>query len=99
MGYDGVTHGGILFCLLDDVMANLLFLKDEVCVTAKADVRFREPLGIGESVRLESSLERRRGALAIIRGAVIRDDDDTVVAESIGHFMVKPRYSRRNGRD
>ena len=89
MGYDGVTHGGILFCLLDDVMANLLFLKGEVCVTAKADVRFREPLGIGEAVRLESYLERRRGSLAVIRGTVTRDSDEIVVAESTGHFMVR----------
>ena len=93
MGYDGVTHGGILFCLLDDVMANLLFLKGEVCVTAKADVRFREPLGIGEMVRLESCLERRRGALAVIRGLAIRVSDDAVVAEATGHFMVKQGFS------
>ena len=26
MGYDGVTHGGILFSLLDDVMANFFLL-------------------------------------------------------------------------
>ena len=91
IGYDGVTHGGILFCLLDDVMANLLFLKGEVCVTAKADVRFREPLGIDQAVGLVSWLERRRGALAVIRGQVVRDLDHAVVAESTGHFMVQQR--------
>lgn len=72
-GYDGVTHGGILFCLLDDVMANLLFLKGEVCVTAKADVRFHEPLGIGETVLLTGHLVKRRGKLAIIEGSARRE--------------------------
>ena len=89
VGYDGVTHGGILFSLLDDVMANLLFLKGEVCVTARADVRFRRPLPVGIPVRLEARLSRRRGRLAILDAQVIRRDNDTVVVESTGHFMVE----------
>ncbi|MCY4658096.1 MAG: PaaI family thioesterase [Gammaproteobacteria bacterium] len=89
MGYDGVTHGGILFCLLDDVMANLLFLKGEVCVTARADVRFRNPLGIGEVVDLESRLQTRRGRLAVIEGKIVTRNNPTVIAESTGTFMVQ----------
>ena len=89
IGYDGVTHGGIIFCLLDDVMANLLFLKGEICVTAKADVRFKQPLGVGESIHLEGRLVKRRGKLAIIEAQAIRDPGQEIIAESIGHFIVK----------
>ena len=92
MGYDGVIHGGIQFCLLDDVMANLLYLKGLKCVTAKADVRFRNPLGIGEEVELYSRLVRKRGALAIIEGEIRLTSDDTLVAESTGHFMVTGEF-------
>lgn len=92
MGYEGVTHGGIQFCLLDDVMANLLYLRGFTCVTAKADVRFRNPLGIPEEVELYGRLIRRRGALAIIEGQIIRAADDALIAESTGHFMVKGRF-------
>ena len=92
MGYDGVTHGGIQFCLLDDVMANLLFLEGLICVTAKADVRFREPLGIGEKVQLYGSLKTRRGPLAIIEGRIVREHDNILIAESTGHFMVKGSF-------
>ncbi|MCY3820983.1 MAG: hypothetical protein OXH52_16770 [Gammaproteobacteria bacterium] len=33
-GYEGVTHGGILFSLLDDVMANWVFLRAGGCSKA-----------------------------------------------------------------
>ena len=88
MGYDGVTHGGILFSLLDDVMANLFFLQGEVCVTAKAQVRFRNPLQIGETVFLESKLDTRRGNLAIIEANATRKHDNKLIASSVGHFII-----------
>ena len=92
MGYEGVTHGGIQFCLLDDVMANLLYLRGFTCVTAKADVRYRNPLGIGEKVELFGRLVNRRGPLAIIEGQIRLATDDSLIAESTGHFMVKGRF-------
>ena len=88
VGYDGVTHGGILFCLLDDVMANLLFLKGEVCLTAKADIRYRKSMDIGETVLLESRLKTRKGRLAIIEGKLLSKQDRSVIAEATGTFMV-----------
>ena len=88
VGYDGVTHGGILFSLLDDVMANVVFLQGERCFTAKAEVRYRQQLPVGTAVRLEGWRQRRKGRLAILEGRVIRADDETVVAEAIGNFMI-----------
>ena len=88
VGYDGVTHGGILFSLLDDVMANVVFLQGERCYTAKAEVRYRQPLAVGTPVRLEGWLQRRKGSLAILAGRVIRAEDDAVVAEATGSFMI-----------
>ena len=88
-GYDGVTHGGILFSLLDDVMANIIFLRGERCFTAKAEVRYRRPLPVGTAVRLEGRQQRRKGRLALLEGKVIRTDTEEVVAEASGHFMVE----------
>ena len=89
-GADGVTHGGILYCLLDDVMANLLWLKGEPCVTARCEVRYRDALPIGTPVRLEGALLKRRGRLAEMEAKVIRQDDDAVIAEASARFMVLP---------
>lgn len=93
MGYDGVTHGGILFSLLDDVMANLFFLQGEICVTAKAEIRFRNPLQIGESIQLQSKLVSRRRNLAVIEASARREHDGMLIASSIGHFMITGQLS------
>lgn len=87
-GYDKVTHGGIVFSLLDDVMANWLWLQGHVCFTARADVRYRAHLPIGTPVRLEGRCVRRRGRLVVMEGRLIRQDTDEVVAESSGSFMM-----------
>lgn len=89
VGYDGVVHGGILFSLLDDVMANYIFLRGERCVTAKAEVRYRGPLPVGTSVKLEGRQFRRKGRLVVLEGRVLRADNDEVVAEATGSFMVE----------
>lgn len=93
MGYDGVTHGGILFSLLDDVMANLFFLRGEICVTAKAEIRFRNPLQIGESVLLQSKLVSRRRNLAVIEASATREHDGLLIASSTGHFIITGKLS------
>ena len=87
MGYPGVTHGGIIFSLLDDVMANWWFIKGTNCFTAKAEVRYREQLTIGTPVRLEGRCIKQKGRLAIMEGKVVRIADDVVLAEATGHFM------------
>lgn len=90
-GYDKVTHGGILFSLLDDVMANCLWLQGEMCFTARADVRYRAHLPIGTPVRLEGRCTRRKGRLAVMEGRVLRLDTGEVVAEASGSFMTRDR--------
>ena len=91
VGYDGVTHGGIIFSLLDDVMANYIFLRGERCYTAKAEVRYRQPLPVATPVRLEGRQQRRKGRLAILEGRAIRADTDAVVAEATASFMIEKR--------
>ncbi|MEZ5557392.1 MAG: PaaI family thioesterase [Pseudomonadales bacterium] len=88
MGYDQVTHGGIIFSLLDDVMANWLWLQGVQCFTARADVRYRSHLPVGTPVRLEGRCARRKGRLAMMEGRLIRTDTDEVVAEASGSFMI-----------
>ena len=88
MGYDNVVHGGLLFSLLDDVMANWLYLRGERCFTARAEVRYRDKLPVGTRVRLEGRLVKRRGRLAELHGQAIRTDTQAVVVEATGRFMI-----------
>lgn len=89
MGYDGVVHGGILFALLDDVMANWLYLRGEVCFTAKAEIRYRHPVSVGETLSLEGRLLERRGRRVVLEGKGLRLQDRQIVIEATGTFMVQ----------
>jgi len=89
-GFDGVTHGGVLFSLLDDVMANWLFLQGEPAYTGKCEIRYRQPAAIGERLLLEGRLISRKGRVAQLRGTVMRAGDAAVVAEAAATFFVQP---------
>jgi acyl-coenzyme A thioesterase PaaI-like protein len=89
-GYDNVTHGGIVFSALDDVMANWLFLKGFKAFTAKCDIRYRDALPIGTTVRLEGHCTKQKARLTQMKGLMIRNDTNEVVAETEAAFMMIP---------
>ena len=88
VGYDGMTHGGILYSALDDVMANWLFLQGVRAYTARCEVRYRAPLPIGTRIRLEARRVKARRNLVVLEGKALTAEDDAVVAECQGRFLV-----------
>ncbi|MBT3350022.1 MAG: PaaI family thioesterase [Nitrospinaceae bacterium] len=86
-GYDGVTHGGIIYSLLDDVMANCLFLKGIRAYTAKCEIRYRDPVKVGELLRMEGREVRKKGRFSILEGKVFRARDGAIVAEAESSFL------------
>ncbi len=87
MGYDNLTHGGIIYSVLDDVMANWLFLQGKRAVTAKCEVRYRQPVTFGTTLRLEGKLIRKKGKLYILSGAAICSRSGDPLVESTGTFL------------
>jgi acyl-coenzyme A thioesterase PaaI-like protein len=98
-GWDGVTHGGILYSALDDVMANWIFLQGMRGFTAKCEVRYREELAVGTRVRLEGRMLQRRGRLIQLEGLALRDSDGAVIARSTASFMLAAESPPANGKD
>lgn len=88
MGYNNVTHGGIVFSLLDDVMANWLWLQGEHGFTAKADIRYRDELPVGTPIRLVGRCSKRKGRLALMEGELIGQLDDKIYAQATASFML-----------
>ena len=86
-GYDAVTHGGIIFSVLDDVMANWIFLKGIRAYTAKCDIRYKHSMTTGVPVCLEGHCLKQRGRLIIMQGKMTRTDTDQLVAETEASFM------------
>jgi acyl-coenzyme A thioesterase PaaI-like protein len=88
-GYSGVTHGGLIFSVLDDVMANWVFLQGIKAFTAKCDIRYKDALPTGTAVRLEGHCIKQRGRLVIMQGKMIRQDNNELVAETQASFMAE----------
>jgi acyl-coenzyme A thioesterase PaaI-like protein len=89
VGFDGVTHGGIVFAVLDDAMANWFFLQGARGYTAKSEIRYRAPLPVGTAVEIECRLERRKGRLVQLSARAVGRGGDTVYAESTASFMIE----------
>ena len=88
VGFDGVTHGGIVFSVLDDLMANWIFLQGGKGFTAKCDIRYREPLPVGVTVNLSCEVEQIKRRLVQLSSKATRIDTGNVVAEANASFMV-----------
>jgi len=88
MGYDNVTHGGILFSALDDVMANWLFLKGQRAFTAKCDIRYRNPAPLGSTICLEGTLVKQKGKLAVLKGKAFCKSTGKIFAETEASFVI-----------
>lgn len=88
-GWTGVTHGGLLFTALDEVMANWLWLQQLRGFTARAEVRFREQVSTGTPLLLEAHVVERRRRLITLAASAKRAADGVVVAESEAKFMIE----------
>ena len=86
-GYNSMTHGGIIYSLLDDVMANYHYLQGQVVVTARMNVRYAASLPIGTSVALEAQMVESKGRLAIMQASARTSDQDKLIASAEGRFM------------
>lgn len=89
--YDGRMHGGLISTLLDETMGNYPYMYEhKVAYTARLEVRFRQPVRIGERIHVITKIKRRKGQLLEMTGQVIREDG-TVAAEADGKLMYEER--------
>lgn len=85
----GVTHGAVLFAMVDTAMggATMSVLDDGVlCTTIDVDIRFIRPAIAGE-LRATARVIKR-GRTVVHLSAEIHDDDDRLVATALGSFAV-----------
>lgn len=89
--YDGRMHGGLISTLLDETMGNYPYMYEhKVAYTARLEVRFRQPVRIGERIRVITKVKRRKGQLLEMTGQVVREDG-TVAVEADGKLMYEER--------
>lgn len=85
-GWAGVTHGGVLCILLDEVMNNLLCYTVGAVVTAELSVRFRNPAPVGVPVQVRARLTGSRMRLHQAEAEAVLPDG-TVLATGTAKLM------------
>jgi acyl-coenzyme A thioesterase PaaI-like protein len=100
-GYPGVLHGGITFALLDEVIGRVAMEVDESSpwmMTAKAEMRYRKPVPIGEELTLIGELTRVRSRAIEGRGE-LRLSDGTIAVEASAMYVKVPESLAEEMRD
>ncbi len=87
-GYPGVIHGGMIYAVLDDVMANWLYLRGARAYTARCEIRYRAPAREGEKLLLVGRQTARKRRLVEMEGTATRASDGEVVATATATFVV-----------
>ncbi len=85
-GYVGVTHGGIVSTVLDEVMARLVHVLGHEAVTAELTVRLKRPAFTGRELTFVGRITGERGRI-IDCAAEARDSSGALVAEATARMM------------
>ncbi|NLT94069.1 MAG: PaaI family thioesterase [Clostridia bacterium] len=86
-GYPGLMHGGLITTILDEVMARSVNLLGLHGVTARLEVRFREPVPIGKEITFESIIVNSRHKVVDLESKAFLPDGK-LAAQAQARFMV-----------
>ncbi|MGI6091853.1 MAG: PaaI family thioesterase [Veillonellaceae bacterium] len=79
--YDGIVHGGIISTLLDEITTRYVYIKGVTAVTARLEVRYRQPTPIGVELKVTGKITGQRGKMYELTGT-IELPDGTVTAQA-----------------
>ena len=88
-GYPGILHGGIIFSILDEVIGRVCIAHGVWMVTAKSEIRFRQPIPLDRTLTAVGEIERRKGRILVARGE-LRLPDGSVGAEGEFTYVEAP---------
>ncbi len=94
-GFLGVVHGGIVSTMLDEAMARAASTQGIWAVTAKLDVRFREPVEVGVEVLVVGRVLAHQGRLVDATAEIRRATNNELLAQTIGLFVRVPEARAR----
>ena len=82
-GYPGLTHGGIVAAMLDEVASRVFMSGDppRLMVTAKMNIRYRKPVPVGVKLHLVGKAQSDNGRVGKALGQVF-DPAGNLLAEA-----------------
>jgi acyl-coenzyme A thioesterase PaaI-like protein len=105
-GYPGRMHGGLVSTLIDETMGWAVYHAKQWGATARLNIRYRRPVDLAQTLRIEAWVVKHRGRLMELRAEVF-GQDGLLLAEGDGVFMrldaplsnEMSELARRTGRD
>ena len=85
-GYPGRMHGGVVSTLIDESMGWAVYHAREWGATARLNIRYRQPVALDQTLRIEAWITKNRGRLMELRAEVL-GGDGRLLAEGDGVFM------------
>ena len=93
-GWPGIVHGGIINTLLDEAMGYATFFEGLYCVTAKTEVRIRQPVLVGQQLFISSTITRKTRKLVETKGKIALEDGTPVAEGKAIMYIVNEAYER-----
>ena len=94
IGFEGMIHGGVLATLLDEAMVwAATWAGRRFCVCGELNVRFRQPVLVGQRLRVEARVVSNRTRL-IETEASVRDEAGKLLVGAEGKYV--PVAAERN---
>ena len=78
-GWPGVVHGGVILALLDEAAGQATSFSTLNCVSARVQVKLKQPARINEPLTVTASVREVRRSL-VLTHAIIRSADGTEIA-------------------
>ncbi len=86
-GFPGHLHGGLAATILDETMARAVNTLGVHGMTARMELRYREKIPVGESVKVIARIIKYRKTIVDLESEVLLSDG-TVAVEASARFMV-----------
>ena len=85
--WKGVVHGGMVALMLDEAVGWAAWHRGHPGVTGKLEVRYRQPLRLGERIRVTGQVDRIRRTLVYASASIQRVADGSIIAEATATLM------------
>src|SRR5437660_5614272 len=83
----GMVHGGLVALMLDEAVGWAAWHAGHPGVTGRLEVRYRQPLQLGDRVRITGRVEKMRRTLVYASARIERVADGATVAEAAATLM------------
>jgi uncharacterized protein (TIGR00369 family) len=85
-GWQGITHGGLVSTVLDELMAHACISSGLKTVTAEMTTRFLRAVPVGTRVRITGAVTSERGRVVLTEGKLY-DAEGNLAAEATARFV------------